>query len=627
MAKKQFKAESKRLLDLMINSIYTHREIFLREIISNASDALDKRYYASLTDPNVGVSKEDLGIVITADKENRVLTVSDNGIGMSMEELENNLGVIARSGTLQFKQQLDDSTDISAIGQFGVGFYSAFMVSSRIRVITRRQGADTAYCWESTGADGYTITEATRAEVGTDVIMELKEDTEDDKYSEYLEESTIGTLVKKFSNYIRYPISSMVSRYEEKVSSTEDKPEFEKVSKLEVLNSMIPLWNRPKSEVTTEEYNDFYRQFFGDYSVPHRVIHMSVEGQVTFKALLFIPSQLPYDFYMKDFEKGLRLFSNGVMIMDKCGEVLPDSFRFVRGLVDSPDLSLNISREILQHDRQLRIIAKSIERRIRSELDKMLANEREEYEKFYSVFGRSLKYQIASDFDPKSAELADLLLFVSSKEGKLTTLGEYVERMPQEQQYIYYATGESMSLINGLPQAELLNDKGYEMLYFTEEVDEFDARRINSYKDKEFRSVNNDDLGIETEDKETTEEDKTLQNGVVNFVKETLGEEVKEVVISKKLKSHAVCLSAGMGMSFEMEKYFSAAQPDSNIRADRVLEMNPEHPVFVRLRETMMSDPVKAADYARILYVQAQLMAGLLPDNPNDYTDMIYKLM
>lgn len=627
MAKKQFKAESKRLLDLMINSIYTHREIFLREIISNASDALDKRHYASLTDPNVGVSKEDLGIVITADKENRVLTVSDNGIGMSMEELENNLGVIARSGTLQFKQQLDDSTDISAIGQFGVGFYSAFMVSSRIRVITRRQGADTAYCWESTGADGYTITEATRAEVGTDVIMELKEDTEDDKYSEYLEESTIGTLVKKFSNYIRYPISSMVSRYEEKVSSTEDKPEFEKVSKLEVLNSMIPLWNRPKSEVTTEEYNDFYRQFFGDYSVPHRVIHMSVEGQVTFKALLFIPSQLPYDFYMKDFEKGLRLFSNGVMIMDKCGEVLPDSFRFVRGLVDSPDLSLNISREILQHDRQLRIIAKSIERRIRSELDKMLANEREEYEKFYSVFGRSLKYQIASDFDPKSAELADLLLFVSSKEGKLTTLGEYVERMPQEQQYIYYATGESMSLINGLPQAELLNDKGYEMLYFTEEVDEFDARRINSYKDKEFRSVNNDDLGIETEDKETTEEDKTLQNGVVNFVKETLGEEVKEVVISKKLKSHAVCLSAGMGMSFEMEKYFSAAQPDSNIRADRVLEMNPEHPVFVRLRETMMSDPVKAADYARILYVQAQLMAGLLPDNPNDYTDMIYKLM
>lgn len=627
MAKKQFKAESKRLLDLMINSIYTHREIFLREIISNASDALDKRHYASLTDPNVGVSKEDLGIVITADKENRVLTVSDNGIGMSMEELENNLGVIARSGTLQFKQQLDDSTDISAIGQFGVGFYSAFMVSSRIRVITRRQGADTAYCWESTGADGYTITEATRAEVGTDVIMELKEDTEDDKYSEYLEESTIGTLVKKFSNYIRYPISSMVSRYEEKVSSTEDKPEFEKVSKLEVLNSMIPLWNRPKSEVTTEEYNDFYRQFFGDYSVPHRVIHMSVEGQVTFKALLFIPSQLPYDFYMKDFEKGLRLFSNGVMIMDKCGEVLPDSFRFVKGLVDSPDLSLNISREILQHDRQLRIIAKSIERRIRSELDKMLANEREEYEKFYSVFGRSLKYQIASDFDPKSAELADLLLFVSSKEGKLTTLGEYVERMPQEQQYIYYATGESMSLINGLPQAELLNDKGYEMLYFTEEVDEFDARRINSYKDKEFRSVNNDDLGIETEDKETTEEDKTLQNGVVNFVKETLGEEVKEVVISKKLKSHAVCLSAGMGMSFEMEKYFSAAQPDSNIRADRVLEMNPEHPVFVRLRETMMSDPVKAADYARILYVQAQLMAGLLPDNPNDYTDMIYKLM
>lgn len=627
MAKKQFKAESKRLLDLMINSIYTHREIFLREIISNASDALDKRYYASLTDPNVGVSKEDLGIVITADKENRVLTVSDNGIGMSMEELENNLGVIARSGTLQFKQQLDDSTDISAIGQFGVGFYSAFMVSSRIRVITRRQGADTAYCWESTGADGYTITEATRAEVGTDVIMELKEDTEDDKYSEYLEESTIGTLVKKFSNYIRYPISSMVSRYEEKVSSTEDKPEFEKVSKLEVLNSMIPLWNRPKSEVTTEEYNDFYRQSFGDYSVPHRVIHMSVEGQVTFKALLFIPSQLPYDFYMKDFEKGLRLFSNGVMIMDKCGEVLPDSFRFVRGLVDSPDLSLNISREILQHDRQLRIIAKSIERRIRSELDKMLANEREEYEKFYSVFGRSLKYQIASDFDPKSAELADLLLFVSSKEGKLTTLGEYVERMPQEQQYIYYATGESMSLINGLPQAELLNDKGYEMLYFTEEVDEFDARRINSYKDKEFRSVNNDDLGIQTDDKETTEEDKTLQNGVVNFVKETLGEEVKEVVISKKLKSHAVCLSAGMGMSFEMEKYFSAAQPDSNIRADRVLEMNPEHPVFVRLRETMMSDPVKAADYARILYVQAQLMAGLLPDNPNDYTDMIYKLM
>ncbi len=627
MAKKQFKAESKRLLDLMINSIYTHREIFLREIISNASDALDKRYYASLTDSGVGVSKEDLGIVITSDKENRVLTVSDNGIGMSMEELENNLGVIARSGTLQFKQQLDDSADISAIGQFGVGFYSAFMVSSRIRVITRRQGADTAYCWESTGADGYTITEATREEVGTDVIMELKEDTEDDKYSEFLEEGTIGRLVKKFSNYIRYPISGMVSRYEEKAGSTEDKPEYEKVSRMEVLNSMIPLWNRPKSEVTTEEYNDFYRQSFGDYSVPHRVIHMSVEGQVTFKALLFIPSQLPYDFYMKDFEKGLRLFSNGVMIMDKCGEVLPDSFRFVRGLVDSPDLSLNISREILQHDRQLRIIAKSIEKRIRTELDKMLANEREEYEKFYGVFGRSLKYQIASDFDPKSAELADLLLFASSKEGKLTTLAEYVERMPQEQQYIYYATGESMNLINGLPQAELLNDKGYEMLYFTEEVDEFDARRINSYKDKEFRSVNNDDLGIEAEDKETTEEVKTLQNGVVNFVKETLGNEVKEVVISKKLKSHAVCLSAGMGMSFEMEKYFSAAQPDSNIRADRVLEMNPEHPVFAKLRETMMSDPVKAADYARILYVQAQLMAGLLPDSPNDYTDMIYKLM
>ena len=627
MAKKQFKAESKRLLDLMINSIYTHREIFLREIISNASDALDKRYYTSLTDSTVGVSREDLGIAITADKANRVLTVSDNGIGMNKEELENNLGVIAKSGTLNFKQNLDQDADINAIGQFGVGFYSAFMVSSKITVITRRQGEDTAYCWESTGADGYTITECHKETVGTDVIMTLKEDTEEDKYSEYLDEYTIRSLVKKFSDYIRYPISSMVTKYEPKEGSTLENPDYDIRQEMEVLNSMVPLWKRSKSDITEEEYNTFYRSNFMEYAPPRKVIHMSVEGQVTFTALLFIPSQMPYDFYMKDFEKGLKLYSNGVLIMDKCGDVLPDAFRFVCGLVDSPDLSLNISREMLQHDRQLKIIAKSIERKIKAELFKMQSENREEYELFYGTFGKSLKYQMASGFNPQPKDLEDLIMFSSSKEKKLVTLAEYVDNMAEEQTYIYYATGDSMASMDRLPQAELLKDKGYEFLYFTEEVDEFVARVLDKYKEKEFRSVNNDDLGIPMEDKELTEDEKTTQNGVVNFVKETLGDLVNQVIISKKLKSSAVCLTAGEGVSFEMEKYFKQAQPESQIVAERILELNPDHPVFQKLSSVMMSDPVKAADYAKILLVQAQLMAGIMPDDPQSYAEMICNIM
>lgn len=627
MAKKQFKAESKRLLDLMINAIYTHKEIFLREIISNASDALDKRYYASLTDSTVGVSREELGITITANKDTRVLTVSDNGIGMNKEELENNLGVIAKSGTLNFKQQLEEDADISAIGQFGVGFYSAFMVSSKITVVTRRQGENAAYCWESTGADGYSITECAKDSVGTDVIMELKADTEEENYSEYLDEYTIRSLVKKFSDYIRYPIRSTVTKYEPKADSTPDNPEYDTTQSMEVLNSMVPLWKRPKGEISQEDYDAFYRSNFMDYQAPHKVIHMSVEGQVTFTALLFVPSQLPYDFYMKDFEKGLKLYSNGVLIMDKCGDVLPDAFRFVRGLVDSPDLSLNISREMLQHDRQLKIIAKSIERKIKAELSKMLSEDRQEYEKFYATFGKSLKYQMASGFNPQARELEDLIMFPSSGEKKLITLAEYVENMPEEQPYIYYATGDSVATMDRLPQAELLADKGYEFLYFTEEVDEFVARSLDKYKDKEFRSVNNDDLGIPLEDKELSEDEKTTQGGVVTFVKETLGDLVSQVIISKKLKSHAVCLSAGDGVSFEMERYFKQAQPDSQIKAQRILELNPEHPVFHKLSDTMMSDPVKAGEYAKILLVQAQLMAGIMPDNPQEYTDMVYNLM
>ncbi len=627
MAKKQFKAESKRLLDLMINSIYTHKEIFLREIISNASDALDKLYYISLTDQNVGLGRDDMRITITADKAARTLTVSDNGVGMTEEDLENNLGVIASSGTFKFKQELEAGSDIESIGQFGVGFYSAFMVSSSVKVITRRYGSDQAYCWESSGADGYTVKPCDKESVGTDVIMTMKEDTEDDKFSEYLDEYTIRNLVKKYSDYVRYPIQCMMTHSHRKEGSPDDKPEYEDVQELETLNSMVPIWQRPKGQVTDEEYNNFYMQAFSDYAAPQRVITMSVEGQVSFKALLFIPSQQPYDFYMKDFEKGLKLYSNGVMIMEKCGDLLPDSFRFVRGLVDSPDLSLNISREMLQHDRQLRMIEKSIEKKIRSELDKMLANEREEYEKFYATFGRSLKYQAASGFGAQAAELADLLLFQSSADGKLVTLTEYVDAMPEGQPYIYYATGDSADAIKKLPQAELLADKGYAMLCYTEEVDEFVTRLLGKYKDKEFRSVNNDDLGIAPDEKEEDESTKTERQGVANFVKETLGDAVRDVIISKKLKSHPVCLSAGEGVSFEMEKYFKAAQPETGIKADRILELNADHPVFARLSETMKTDPVKAADYARILFAQAQLMAGMLPDDPVAYSDLICGIM
>ena len=626
MPKKQFKAESKRLLDLMINSIYTHKEIFLREIISNASDACDKLCYQALTDSNVGLDRGDFKIEITVDKEKRLLTVSDNGIGMDKVDLENNLGVIASSGSYKFKQEIgDDAKDTDVIGQFGVGFYSAFMVADHITVVTRKYGGESAYLWQSSGADGYTITECDKETAGTDICMHIKADTEDEKYGEFLENWKLQELVRKYSDYIRFPIRMEVSKTRKKEDSPEDQPEYETYTEVETLNSMVPIWQRAKSEVTAEEYNKFYRDKFHDYADPQRVIPVSVEGSVTYKALLFVPGAAPFDYYTKEFEKGLQLYSNGVLIMDKCADLLPEHFRFVRGVVDSPDLSLNISRELLQHDRQLKVIAGNLEKKIKADLGKFLAEDREGYQTFWKNFGRQLKYGVVNEYGRHKDLLQDLLLFYSSTEKKPVTLDEYVSRMREDQKYIYYAAGATVDKIDKLPQTEGLRDAGTEILYFTEEVDEFCAQALRTYKEKEFRSVL--DQEIEEGAEKKAEEEAEAHKGTFDFVKEALGDAVKEVKASARLKSHPVCLTAGEGLSFEMEKYFQAVQPDASLKADRILELNVEHPAFQALETAVEADPEKAKTYAALLYNQALLIAGLPLEDPSGYTDLVCGLM
>ena len=626
MAKKQFKAESKRLLDLMINSIYTHKEIFLREIISNASDACDKLCYQALTDESVGMSRKDFAIHITVDKDTRTLTVSDNGIGMDQADLENNLGIIASSGSYRFKQEVgDDAKDTDVIGQFGVGFYSAFMVADKITVVTKKYGAESGYTWVSSGADGYTITPCDKESVGTDIIMHIKEDTEDEKYSEFLESWRLQELVRKYSDYIRFPIRMEVSKTRRKEGSPDDKPEYETYTEEETLNSMVPIWQRRKSSVKPEEYNKFYRDKFHDYADPQRVITVSAEGAVTYKALLFIPGATPFDYYTKEYEKGLQLYSNGVLIMDKCADLLPEHFRFVRGVVDSPDLSLNISRELLQHDRQLKVIAANLEKKIKSELEKMCKEDREAYETFWKNFGRQIKYGVVGEYGAHKELLQDLLLFYSSTEKKPVTLAEYVSRMKEDQKYIYYAAGDSLDKIDKLPQTEGLRESGTEILYFTEEVDEFCAQILHTYQDKEFRSVL--DQEIAEGDREKAQETQDAHKAAFDFIKETLGDKVKEVRASTRLKSHPVCLTAGEGLSFEMEKYFQAVQPDSGIKADRILELNVDHPAFAALEAAVTADPEKAKKYAALFYDQALLIAGLPLEDPAGYTDLVCELM
>lgn len=626
MEKMQFKSESKRLLDLMINSIYTHREIFLREIISNASDAIDKLCFISLTDDKVGMSRSDFKILIKADKENRTLTVSDNGIGMDKDELENNLGTIASSGSYKFRQQLkdEDKENVDIIGQFGVGFYSAFMVAKEITVITRKYGSDTGYKWQSAGADGYTIEEYNKDAVGTDIIMVLKDDTEEDKYSEYLEQYRLSSLIKKYSDYIRYPIEMDMESTKVK-EGTEEKPEYETVIERKTLNSMVPIWQKAKKDVTKEEYNNFYKEKFFDFEDPLLTITTSVEGVVTYKALLYIPAKTPYNYYTKEYEKGLQLYSSGVMIMENCPDLLPEHFRFVKGVVDSQDLSLNISREMLQHNRQLKLIEEHLEKKIKNELASMLKKDRENYEKFFASFGRQLKYGLVSDYGAHKDKLSVLILFYSYNQKKLITLDEYVEAMKEDQKYIYFATGESKEIIETLPQTEILKDKGFDFLCCTDEIDEFALNSLRTFKEKEFRSVLNDDLGIESENKE--EEKEEGQDALITFIKETLGDKVSQVVVSKKLKSHPVCLTAQGGISFEMEKYFSVVQPESGMKAQRVLEINMGHPAVKALKDKVTTNIEEAKKYVQLLYSQSLLIAGLPLENPSEYTDLVCSLM
>ena len=626
MAKKEFKAESKRLLELMIHSIYTHKEIFLRELLSNASDAIDKLSYRSLTDEGVGLSRGDFAITVTPDAEKRTLTVSDNGIGMSREELEENLGVIANSGTFRFRQELnpEKAGDTDVIGQFGVGFYSAFMVADHITVISKKYGEEQAYRWESSGADGYTVDPCEKETVGTDIILHLRDDgDEPDEYSQYLREGTLARLVKKYSDYIRFPIRMEMTHSRRKEGSPDDKPEFEDVREWETVNSMVPLWQRKKSDVKREEYDKFYQERFGDMTPPQSVVTVSAEGAVTYQALLFIPSQAPGLYYTEDYEPGLQLYSSGVMIMDKCADLLPDYLSFVRGVVDSPDLSLNISRELLQHDRQLKIISANLEKKLRAELERMLRDDRAGYEKFWKNFGRQLKVCALNNYGAQKDKLQDLLLFYSSTEKKLVTLGEYVSRMPESQKYIYFAAGESIEAIDHMPQTEVLKDSSTEILYFTDKTDEFIADMFRTYQEKEFRSALDDEP--ETTGEEKKEPDEAAQPAL-DFIRETLGAKVDGVKASTRLKTHPVCLTCGEGLTFEMEKYFTAVQPDLGLKAKRILEVNTNHPAFAALESARETAPEKAKKYAEILYQQACLIAGLPIENPSDYTDLLCSL-
>ena len=624
MEKQQFKAESQRLLDLMINSIYTHREIFLREIISNASDAMDKLAYIALTDDKVGVSRDQMAITITRDKDNRTITVSDKGIGMNRAELEENLGTIAKSGSLGFKQTMEKAEDIDIIGQFGVGFYSAFMVASSVTVITKKYGEDTAWKWVSDGADGYTISETQKDAPGTQIIMTLKPDTEEDNYSEFLEEYTLRSLIRKYSDYIRYPIRMEISKSRKK----EDEDGFESYQEEETINSMVPLWQRAKKDVSDEEYESFYREKFFDYNKPLRTIHTSAEGTVSFKALMYVPAKAAQDFYTVDYKPGLQLYSAGVMIMDCCEDLLPDHFRFVRGVVDSQDLSLNISREMLQHNRQLTIIARNIEKKIKSELTSMLENDRENYESFFASFGRQLKYGVVAEYGAHKAVVQDLLLFHSNKENKLVSLKEYVAAMPEGQEKIYFVTGESKERLAKLPQVCTLTKKGYDVLLFTDEIDEFVAQTLMTYEEKTFCNASSEDLGLQTEEEKKELEEKTQElKGFLTFVKETLGDRVKEVRLSDSLGEHPVSMSPEAGMSFEMEKYLKRLSPEMKNSVGRILELNPNHQAVQAMENAMTTDPLKAKDYALLLMYQAQLMAELPIEDPAEYTLLVCKLM
>lgn len=628
MEKMQFKAESQRLLDLMINSIYTHKEIFLREIISNASDAIDKLAYTALTDDKVGINRDEFAITITRAPEARILTVSDNGIGMNKVEMEENLGTICKSGSLGFKQTMEKNEDIDIIGQFGVGFYSAFMVASSVTVISKKYGETTAWKWTSDGADGYTMEESQRDFPGTDVIMTLKADTDDEKYSSYLEEYEIRNLVTKYSDYIRYPIRMEVEKSRKKEDSPEDKPEYENYTEVETLNSMVPIWQRAKKDVTEEEYETFYREKFFDYTKPLRVIHSSAEGTVSFKALMYVPGKAPYNFNTVDFKRGLQLYSSGVMIMENCEDLLPEHFRFVRGVVDSQDLSLNISREMLQHNRQLTIIARNIEKKIKSELKNMMENDREKYEEFYGVFGKNLKYGAVAEYGAHKEACQDLLMFYSHKQGKLISLKEYVEAMAEGQEKIYFAPGESKELLSKLPQVALLDQKGYDTLLFTEDVDEFVSQTLMTYMEKSFCNVTTDDLGLQSEEEKKEAEEKAEElKGFLTFVKESLGEQIKEVRLSQNLGSYPVSMVPEAGMSFEMEKYMKRVNPDFTFPVGRILELNPEHEAVKKLQDIMTADPVKAKDYAQLLCYQAQLMAQLPIEDPFAYTELVCRLM
>ena len=628
MEKMQFKAESKRLLDMMINSIYTHQEIFLREIISNASDAIDKLAYTALTDDKVGINRDEFAITLTAAKDAGILTVSDNGIGMSREEMEENLGTICKSGSLGFKQEMEKQEDIDIIGQFGVGFYSAFMVASSVTVISKKYGSDQAWKWVSTGTDGYTMEPTEREFPGTDVIMTLKADTEDETYSRFLEEYELRSLVRKYSDYIRYPIIMEVTKQRKKADSPEDKPEYESYTEMETLNSMVPIWQRNKKDVTDEEYETFYREKFFDYNKPLRTIHISAEGTVSFKALLYIPGKAPFDFYSKDFKRGLQLYSSGVLIMENCEELLPEHFRFVRGVVDTQDISLNISREVLQHNRQLTVIARNIEKKIKSELKDMLEKDRDKFEEFYGVFGRQLKYGTVADYGAHKEATQDLLLFASLKENKLVTLREYVDAMAEGQEKIYYAPGENRSLLGKLPQVQALSAKGYDVLLFTDEVDEFIPQTLMTYSEKSFCNVTTEDLDLQTEEEKKELEEKTEQlKGFLTFVKEALGDQVKEVKLSANLGSAPVCLTPDSGMSFEMEKYMKRVNPDFAFSSGRILELNMEHDAVRAMLSAMTAEPQKARDYANLLLCQAQLMAQLPLEDPAAYTELVCKLM
>ena len=636
MAKKQFKAESKRLLDLMINSIYTHKEIFLRELISNASDAEDKLAYKALTDDQVPVDRSQLKITIVPDKEKRTLTISDNGVGMTKEELENNLGTIAHSGSLQFKQEMDQEhkgEDIDVIGQFGVGFYSAFMVADAVTVISKAYGSDEAFMWQSDGADGYTITPCEKDAPGSDIIMHIKPNADEENYDQYLETYKLQELIKKYSDYIRYPIVMEVEDYRQKPkpedAGDDYKPEWETVKEWKTINSMVPLWQRPKAKVTDEEYNSFYKEKFMDWQDPLAVIHTSAEGAVTYKALLYIPPKAPYDFYTREYQKGLQLYSSGVMIMDKCADLLPDYFRFVKGVVDSPDFSLNISREILQHDRQLKVIANALEKKIKGELEKMQKDDPEKYEKFWAAFGSQIKYGVVADYGAHKDKLKDLLLFWSSKEGKNTTLAAYKDRMSEDQPYYYYACGESVDKIAKLPQVERILDKGYEILYCTEDVDDFVMQALGEIDGKKFMSATAEDALPQTdEEKKQAEEKAEAGKPVLEAVKNVLGDQVKEVRISKILKSGACCLSADGPVSLEMERYMRKLEGGEHMKAQRVLELNADSAPYAALKKAVdAGDQATVEKYSKLLYGQALLLADLPLEDPSEYAELVCSLM